>query len=128
MLFLVMTLLFPLASWAADYPWLTFTMKDHTEISVASDNLDITFTDNNLRIVSSVVNQTIPVSRIASMKFNVSVTGVDEIEKDGVVPMSYYDLSGKYVGRYVSRDAAREALPSGIYIVKDRKKNSKIIF
>ncbi len=49
-------LLIPSASYAADYPWLTFHLDDNTEVAVASENLTITYADGTLRVLSPTPN------------------------------------------------------------------------
>ena len=118
----VMTI--PMMSSAADFPWLTFSLTDDTEISVSADNLKMNYKDGFLQLSSSSVDQAIPVDKIKSMKFTSYSAGIDdtEVQSDG----EYYNLSGICVGKYSSIENARKVLPSGVYIVKSEKKTYKI--
>lgn len=118
----------PSLSYASDFPWLTFTMNDHTEISVASDNLAMNYMDNNLVLKSATVDQSIPVAQISSMEFTSSPSGIkDMLAGDGKSSV-FYNLSGVKVGKFTSLKEARESLPSGVYILRNEKTTHKVIF
>lgn len=120
---------FSMTSQAANYHWLTFRMTDGTEMSVAADNLEATYTDGYLQLSSSTVNQTIKTSDIKSMRFTEEdAAGIDTIDTDGDTSADYYTVAGVNVGRFQSPDAARETLGSGTYIAKSKTKTFKVIF
>ncbi len=127
---LIITLAFalPMMMAAADYPWLTFLMADNTELSVASDNLEINYSDGNLQLTSATVDQSIPVNQIKSMRFTTLSSAIDEIADDFTSPADYFTLSGVCVGRFATLDEARSSLPAGIYIGKSESKTLKVIF
>lgn len=121
-------MLFPVSASASDYPWLTFSMNDGSAISLASDALDIDYTDGNLLITSPTVDQVIPVSQINSMHFSSTLSGISGVCEDGFNSADYYDLSGTCVGNFINPDEARNSLPSGIYVMKNGSSTSKVIF
>ncbi|MDE6479456.1 MAG: hypothetical protein K2L45_04235 [Muribaculaceae bacterium] len=115
------------AIYALDFPWLSFKMKDASEITVAADNLTMNYSDGKLLLTSSSVNEALPVADISSMIFT-EQAGLDEINADLSEHASYYALGGTKVGEFSSVDDARRALPSGIYIARTASKSFKIIF
>ena len=121
-------LLSPALTYASDFPWLTFTMNDHTQISVASDNLTMNYVDNNLVLKSTTVDQTIPVAQISSMEFTSSPSGIKDLLAGEGSQSEFYNLSGVKVGKFSSLEEARESLPSGVYILKNDKTTYKVIF
>ncbi|MDE5847908.1 MAG: hypothetical protein K2H71_11225 [Muribaculaceae bacterium] len=126
--FILTALVSPMLAAAADYPWLTFKMTDGSEISVASEGLAINYSDGNLLLKSTTVDQTIPSDQVKSMRFTTSIDAVDEMTDILSSEADYFDLSGIKTGRFSSSDEARNALPSGTYIVRSNKKTIKVIF
>lgn len=113
---------------ATDYPWLTFVMRDNAEVSVAAENLSIEYKDFNLILKSATVEETIPVAQISTMRFTSIATAVNEIDGDRDGFTDFYTVSGLKVGSFESAEAARQNLPSGIYIGKNESKTFKVIF
>ena len=126
--FILTALVSPMLAVAADYPWLTFKMTDGSEISVASEGLAINYSDGNLLLKSTTVDQTIPSDQVKSMRFTTSTDAVDEMIDILSSEADYFDLSGIKVGRFSSSDEAHNALPSGTYIVRSNKTTIKVIF
>ena len=114
--------------YALDFPWLSFKMKDASEITVAADNLTMNYSDGDLVLTSASVSETLPVADIASMTFTNQQDGVDEINSVLSEKASYYTSGGVRAGEFKSVDDARRSLPSGIYIVRTGSKSFKIIF
>ncbi|MDE6548160.1 MAG: hypothetical protein K2L22_04100 [Muribaculaceae bacterium] len=120
------TLLMPILTYAEAFPWLTFRMTDDIELSVAAENLTINYKDGNLILSSSVVDKTIPANQIKSMRFSSTPAGINEVIDFKSSAGDYYNLSGLKVGNFASIEAARNVLPSGIYIVKNDQKTFKV--
>lgn len=118
----------PMASFAADYQWLTFRMADNSEVSVAADNLSINYRDANLYLKSATVDQTIAVAQIKTMRFTSSAAGINDVDANLPCEADYYTVSGVKVGRFTSIEDARKNLPSGIYVTKGEGKTFKVIF
>ncbi len=123
---IIASLAFPASAIAADLPWLTFRMADGTELSVAADNLSINYKDGNLILSSSTVEKILSVDQINSMRFTASSAGVEDVTDIQPAAGEYYDLSGIKVGRFSSVDEAREALPSGVYVVRSGEVTFKV--
>lgn len=121
-------LVWPLAGTAADYPWLTFSMADGTEMSVAAEGLAINYHEGNITLKSATVDQILATDLVKSMRFTTSAAAVDGITDLMNQEADYFDLSGKKAGRFASSDEARKALPSGTYIVRNNDKSLKVIF
>lgn len=122
-------LMLPQLSNAEDYQWLTFTMTDNTEMSVAADNLSITYNEGSLKLKSATVDQAIAVAHIKSMRFT-DTMGIHSISGNGddACKSEFYNIDGVKAGEYSSVEEARESLPSGIYIVKNNNTTLKVIF
>lgn len=118
----------PASAGAAGYSWLTFRLADASEISVAAENLNMNYSDGYLLLSSDKVNQTLNVNQIKSMHFSSGGAGIETINNLSGKDAVYYTLSGTEVGTYPSIDAARESLPSGIYIGKNELGTFKVIF
>lgn len=114
--------------YALDFPWLSFKMKDASEITVAADNLTMTYSGGNLLLTSASVSETLPVANIASMSFSNQQAGLDEINTPLSEYASYYTLDGVEVGGFTSVDDARHNLRPGVYIARTGSKSFKIIF
>lgn len=112
------------------YKWLTFTFVDNTEMSVASDNLNIAYDSNakKLTLTSQSVNKTLSVEELASMRFADVPTAVTDILTDNQSSFEVYTLNGVRAGQFDDYNAMRQTLPSGIYLVKTTNKSFKIIF
>lgn len=121
-------LAFPMMAAAADYPWLTFSMADGTEMSVAAEGLAINYSEGNITLKSATVDQTLATDLVKSMRFTTSAAAVEGITDLMDQEADYFDLSGKKSGRFTSSDEARKALPSGTYIVRSNDKSLKVIF
>lgn len=119
---------FPMLTYAADFSWLTFTLTDNTEMSVAADGLTMEYEGGNLKLTSDKVDQTLLTEKIRSMRFTSVPAGVDGIDTETGINAEYYNMAGIKAGRFNSHEEARKALPSGIYIVKDKSKTFKIVF
>lgn len=50
----------PAAMQAMDFPWITFTLSDQSELSVDAEGLEMTYSDGSLRLHSSRVDKTLP--------------------------------------------------------------------
>lgn len=122
-------LLLPIITFAGEYPWLTFSMADGTEMSVAADNLAINYDGGSLVLKSATVDQTIPVAQVESMQFTQQAAGLAGIMAgDQHGDVVYYTVSGVNAGAFASVDDARASLPSGVYVVKGSVKTVKVIF
>lgn len=120
------SLALPFVAVAVDFPWLTFSLSDNTEMSVPSGNLFMSYKDGILLLSSDGLNESIPVENIKSMKFSTTSSGVNDILDNHNAEAEYYNLSGIKVGKFNSIDEARKALPAGIYIAKGKVKTFKV--
>lgn len=114
---------------AGEYSRLTFTLVDNTELSVASENLSINYSNGELYLTSNTVDQVIPVENIRSMKFTNLTSDIDNLaEEKAIGEKDFFTISGSKVGTFGSIDEAREKLPSGIYLISDGSNTLKVIF
>lgn len=108
---------------AADYKYLVFTLTDHTERAIASENLNITFSDGNLVATNGTTTlATIPLSSLSEMVFSeTGISGISLITTDGLATdqMTVYDMNGRQI-------PAGTALPKGVYILKGQGRTIKM--
>lgn len=111
-----------LATRAADYNYLVFTLNDGSEQVIVATNLNITFTDGNL--VATTANETlatIPLATLQKMQFSESnttdISGLQLESQDDI--KAIYDLQGRMM-------PLNTQLPKGTYIVKTSSRTIKV--
>ena len=111
-----------LATRAADYNYLVFTLNDGSEQAIVATNLNITFTDGNL--VATTANETlatIPLATLQKMQFSESnttdISGLPLDSQDDI--KAIYDLQGRMM-------PLNTQLPKGTYIVKTSSRTIKV--
>ena len=111
-----------LATRAADYNYLVFTLNDGSEQAIVATNLSITFTDGNL--VATTANETlatIPLATLQKMQFSESnttdISGLQLDSQDDI--KAIYDLQGRTM-------PLNTQLPKGTYIVKTSSRTIKV--
>ena len=111
-----------LATRAADYNYLVFTLNDGSEQVIVATNLSITFTDGNL--VATTANETlatIPLATLQKMQFSESnttdISGLQLDSQDDI--KAIYDLQGRTM-------PLNTQLPKGTYIVKTSSRTIKV--
>lgn len=121
---MILTLLsvITLATRAADYNYLVFTLNDGSEQAIVATNLNITFTDGNL--VAMTANETlatIPLATLQKMQFSESnttdISGLQLDSQDDI--KAIYDLQGRTM-------PLNTQLPKGTYIVKTSSRTIKV--
>ena len=121
---MVLTLLsvITMATRAADYNYLVFTLNDGSEQAIVATNLSITFTDGNL--VATTADETlatIPLTTLQKMQFSESnTTAISALPLDGQDDIkAIYDLQGRMM-------PLNTQLPKGTYIVKTSSRTIKV--
>ena len=111
-----------MATRAADYNYLVFTLNDGSEQVIVATNLNITFTDGNL--VATTANETlatIPLATLQKMQFSESnttdISGLQLESQDDI--KTIYDLQGRTM-------PLNTQLPKGTYIVKTSSRTIKV--
>ena len=111
-----------LATRAADYNYLVFTLNDGSEQAIVATSLNITFTDGNL--VATTANETlatIPLAMLQKMQFSESnttdISGLQLDSQDDI--KAIYDLQGRTM-------PLNTQLPKGTYIVKTSSRTIKV--
>jgi len=116
---------------AADvvYKYLVVTSADGTQTALGSDGLKLSFADGQMTAASSTDNKSFTLTSLASMQFaeTASTTAIDSSMTADGLPMEAYTLSGMFVGTFHSMSALQSQLRSGVYVVKQNNKSSKII-
>jgi hypothetical protein len=121
---MILTLLsvITMATRAADYNYLVFTLNDGSEQAIVATNLNITFTDGNL--VATTANETlatIPLATLQKMQFSESnttdISGLPLDSQDDI--KAIYDLQGRTM-------PLNTQLPKGTYIVKTSSRTIKV--
>lgn len=116
---------------AVTYSWLVFSMADGTEVSVASENLSITYENHLLKLFSPTVDQTISLENVKEMHFNAQQSGLNTfLASQGAECDNFqvYDLNGLSLGKFVSMEDMRSVLKSGVYVIKTPNCQMKVIF
>lgn len=116
------------AQGAVDYPWLTFTLTDNSEVSVPSENLQLTYAAGNLQLTSATVDQTLPLSSLKSMRFESEQVGIEGVEADANSSVDVFNLKGVKIGVFTSIEGAVSSLPHGAYIIRAGKTSKKVMF
>ena len=122
MMILTLLSVITLATRAADYNYLVFTLNDGSEQAIVATNLNITFTDGNL--VATTANETlatIPLATLQKMQFSESnttdISGLQLESQDDI--KAIYDLQGRTM-------PLNTQLPKGTYIVKTSSRTIKV--
>ena len=122
MMILTLLSVITLATRAADYNYLVFTLNDGSEQAIVATNLSITFTDGNL--VATTANEilaTIPLATLQKMQFSESnttdISGLQLESQDDI--KAIYDLQGRMM-------PLNTQLPKGTYIVKTSSRTIKV--
>ena len=122
MMILTLLSVITMATRAADYNYLVFTLNDGSEQVIVATNLNITFTDGNL--VATTANETlatIPLATLQKMQFSESnttdISGLQLESQDDI--KAIYDLQGRMM-------PLNTQLPKGTYIVKTSSRTIKV--
>ena len=126
-LFLASGIILPMAASATDLPWLNFRLADDSEVTVASDNLKITYSDGELHLQSSTIDRILKVADLRSMYFS-ETSAAETISADPESALTFYTTDGVEVGHFPDFEAAKKSLPSGLYIARGASKTIKVIF
>lgn len=116
-----------IAAMAADFPTITFEMTDGTSKTLESENLSMTFQDNNLLAVNNEGIFQTPVSGISKFYFSSGVQAVDGIETDADSKVNVFSTTGVFMGSFENIEAARTSLSPGLYIMRTGSKNFKTV-
>ncbi len=113
---------------AEDFRWLTFSLADGSDVAVAAENLDMTYSEGVLSLTSPSVNTTFQIENIKSMRFTSDASGITTLQSDLAGKAEYFTVAGVSAGVFESIDDARCALPSGVYVAVSGDKCVKVIF
>ncbi len=114
-----------LASFAQTCDYLTFSTVQG-EKSMKSDGLVITFSDGKMIAKNAEEKVTFDLSSMSKLFFSDTATAIEQPTVDDGDGVTVYCVSGQFAGVYDSVNAAKNALPKGIYIVKDKCTTRKI--
>lgn len=113
---------------AQGYQWLTFSLSNGSKLSVPADNVSMTYEEGRLKVKTTAGSQTLNVSDLLEMSFTTVSAGVNEVTENSPEELTVFTLEGKECGKFKSLDAVRDALSSGVYVVKSKSGNFKISF
>lgn len=125
-LLLLMMMVCALAVHADTYPYLTFITADGTKTSLPASGLSLAISGSNLVATDGSTSKTFTLTELSSMHFSAasesSVTGIDAVGASATgEKVSVFTLNGVRMGTYDSVEAARNALPAGVYIIGKKK-------
>ena len=119
---------------AADftYKYLVVKVSDGTQTALDAEGLQLTFADGQLVATNGTGSQSFALAQLASMTFSETdgtTTGIDPTAAIGTAGgrVEVYTLSGRLVGTFDSASTLDTQLRSGVYVVKQNKKSTKII-
>lgn len=125
-LFLIVALLLPVGVMdATEYDYLAIRQLNGTESLVKSAGLRINISDGKFIVSHADGTGEFPLSDLASISFRADSerpSGIEDLfcSEDSFVDV--YDESGKYVGRFVSKETAVETLsPGTVYVIRNEK-------
>lgn len=117
--------------WAADftYKYLVVKTSDGTQVSLASEGLKLTFADGQLVAVNNSGSKSFELASLSSMLFaeTESTTGIARTTSVADGRVEVYTLSGMYVRTFDTSSTLKTQLKSGVYVVKQNNKSTKII-
>ncbi|MBR6828942.1 MAG: hypothetical protein IKM76_12485 [Prevotella sp.] len=125
-LLLLMMTVGALAVHADTYPYMTFITADGTKTSLPAAGLSLAISGSNLVATDGSTSKTFNLTDLSSMHFSAasesSVTGIDAVGATATgEKVSVFTLNGVRMGTYDSVEAARNALPAGVYIIGKKK-------
>ncbi len=111
------------------FPFLTFDNSDGSVVSVDVSSLVMTFSNGKLVINGGGSSQELDVASLDSMYFSSDdLTLVDDMSLDGDnAEKTLYTVAGVKVGVLNGNDSLTDRLSSGLYIVKQGRRTSKIV-
>lgn len=98
---------------------LTFELADGSRRALPAQGLSITF--DSATLVAAYPGGTFetPTDAVSKFYFSAQPSGLDAIEAEGNEGgVEVYAISGVRMGTFLSAEAARAALPAGLYIIK----------
>lgn len=105
------------ASYAADYRYLIVENNDGTEATYVLSGLSISMKDGQITFTNDeVTDVATTITDVKKMFFaETSAINATFAEADGVV---VYDLSGKRIGAFKTREAMEQTIGKGVYVIK----------
>ncbi len=115
------------ATFAYDYPYLTFEQSDGTTTSVSVESLVLNYADGKLNITNADGTLSLTVSDLSKMYFSTSgTTGITSSTLTTDEEVEVYSSSGIFMGKFENLESARQSLNRGIYLIKTDNKTQKI--
>ena len=113
------------------YKYLVFTSSDGTSTALPADGLRISINGGSLVVSSQAGTTTLSASGLTKMKFSSdNVTTAIDSAADAVAEggqIAAYSLSGLYKGTFSSTEQMKSSLATGIYVIKQNGKSTKMI-
>lgn len=113
-------------AYGAEMPWFTIARTDGSAVTVASANLELTFSDGRMFAYNGTERHDFNLSELKFMAFSAKSTEVQAIT-DAPSPVSVFTPAGSAVGDYSSASEAMRSLGSGVYIMKCGGTVNKVI-
>ncbi len=98
------------------------------EVVMLSEGLEITFSNGQLVAKNKQEERSFALTALSKFYFTNAATGIEPVvgaEENEMVEV--YTTSGQYVGRRTRTAEGKLDLPKGMYIVKGKKSNQKLI-
>lgn len=110
---------------AEDFPYLSFEMADGTTVQMNAEGLEMHFSDGKLIATDAAQSKEMPLEALSRMFFSSGATAINELEAHWGKAEAY-TIEGVRIGEYSDIKEARATLKSGMYVVKENGKTTKI--
>lgn len=112
---------------ADGFAWLTFRLADGSETSLSVENLSFSITNGQLIATNAAGSTTFVLSSLNEMHFSDEATSIARVATESESPIRLFSTEGIALGEYANLQAARQAVPRGIYIAKSGHRTFKFI-
>lgn len=113
---------------AYDYPFLTFRAADGSLRSVSVESLTLTVSDGSLVVRNADGETSFQLTDLDAMFFTSETTGITLASSSGQPgEVDVVSVTGVSVGKFASAEAAKAALPGGVYIINENGETRKMI-
>ena len=110
-----------------EYNYLAFTNSSGVDQTVAVTDLKITFADGKLIAVNGDGTKQFELTDLTKMYFTDTPTGIADVIVDGnASQVEIYSVAGVFVGKYPTLAAAKSVMKSGVYVIRQGNKTTKI--
>lgn len=120
-------LLLTVSASAEEYSYMSFQTTNGDIVSFGVESLTMSFSDGKLLLQNVDGSKEFAVADLSRMFFSSSATAISNIETNNASGKKrVYTLSGIFIGEFNSLLEVKDAVKSGMYLVKDNNNTTKI--